>query len=182
MTNVTLTTTAIKTTVLITWTDAPVVRIIANQDFPEYGVRKGQTVYLVKSDSLNEHYQGEGFWYYILTWKATGWTCRCPGYAGYGRCKHVRQANGHSRNRQHRIREQAAKAKEQRWLSNNFTAFFEALYVWAEMEIQKEQVQVIAANPEVKNLVKVAPKITTTKSDAPLQGRGYTLMNGIPMR
>src|SRR5579885_2209069 len=179
MTQTLATTTEVLKTVKLDWTSSQIVRIVANIDFPEYSVRKGQTVYLVRSSANDGTY-------YLLTWgdrKATGWGCTCKGYEAYGKCRHVKLAGQHSRERAKRLATQKVaqeQAKKERMVQYRVAAFFEALYVHAMNEVVHQPVQgmqVVAANPNAGKLMKVS-----LKSDAPLQGRGFTAINGIPMR
>jgi hypothetical protein len=76
-------------TIAVTWTDAPVIRITAKIDFPEYGVCKGEVVYLVRiTDQPGA--------YYIVRWTGTAWSCPCDGNAVYKRtCKHIKATSCH---------------------------------------------------------------------------------------
>lgn len=77
--------TAIRTTVVIEWTNAPLIRMSANVDMPEYGIKADQTFYLSRSS------KNDGT-YYIATWdyNETCWMCRCPARKP---CKHMRLIN-----------------------------------------------------------------------------------------
>lgn len=68
----TATLTSVKTTVHITWTNAPKVRMTAKVDMPEYGLKAEQVFYLVRSSA-------DDGTYYIVTWNYTAiqWTCPC---------------------------------------------------------------------------------------------------------
>jgi hypothetical protein len=71
----------IQTTVVITWTSAPRIRMTANVDMPEYGLKAGDTFYLVRSS------KNDGL-YYIVRWNydRIGWQCPCPATK---RCRHI---------------------------------------------------------------------------------------------
>lgn len=70
MTTATLTTTI--TTVVITWTRAAKIRMTANVDMPEYGLKAQQVFYLVRSSA-------DDGTYYIDTWdyEKKQWNCPC---------------------------------------------------------------------------------------------------------
>jgi hypothetical protein len=83
--------TTTKTTIALTWTDAPLVRITAKRDFPEYGVAKGEVVYLARCSANDGTY-------YVVRFVASSWSCPCEGNAVYRRtCKHIKAASKHSK-------------------------------------------------------------------------------------
>jgi hypothetical protein len=62
----------ITTTVHITWTRAAKIRMQANVDMPEYGLKAEQIFYLVRSSA-------DDGTYYLLQWdyEAKAWSCPC---------------------------------------------------------------------------------------------------------
>lgn len=73
-TTLTSPTPAIVTTVHITWTSAAKIRMHANEDLPEYGIKAGENFYLVRSS------ENTGL-YYIVRWDYAKISWQCP-------CKH----------------------------------------------------------------------------------------------
>lgn len=80
--------TEVKKVVHITWTTSPTIRMKANVDMPEYGLKADQVFYLSrKSDNSGD--------YYILTWlfTETRWSCPCKWGTTKAHVKPCRHAN-----------------------------------------------------------------------------------------
>lgn len=83
--------TTTKATIALTWTDAPLVRITAKRDFPDYEVVKGEVVYLARCSANDGTY-------YVVRWTGMAWACPCEGNAKWHRtCKHIKAASKHSK-------------------------------------------------------------------------------------
>lgn len=76
--------TAIKT-VKIEYTDAPIIRCVARQDMPEFGMLEGSCFYLARSS------KNDGT-YYLLTWdyERIQFHCSCPATK---LCRHMKLVN-----------------------------------------------------------------------------------------
>jgi hypothetical protein len=63
-----------------------VLRVRAEADAPEMGVKAGEMIYLVRDEAASN---GPAARFRIVTWAATRWTCSC----GKGKCEHKRLVN-----------------------------------------------------------------------------------------
>lgn len=83
---------AIKTTIEVKHSHAPFLRVTAKQDFPEYGVKSGDIVYLMFSESESKA-QGKNI-YRIVRWsyECKCWGCPCNGFYYRSECSHSQTA------------------------------------------------------------------------------------------
>lgn len=93
---------AIKYTIKVEHTTAPLIRVTAKKDIPEYGIAAGDVFYLGRSDENNGLY-------YVLRWsyQRVMWLCGCPATTP---CKHIERVVQHCHKR--RVQMNAIKKAE----------------------------------------------------------------------